>query len=152
MTTSDRQPSRNLPGLPSHRRDQIVRRIARDHHVRRATAERWFQELDKFLNICAFAEEPVSPPPRVDKAWHTFILFTRDYASYCASRHGIFIHHDPYEKGDRQAYERAYREALVRHGDLPRGIWPAPGTQSGGWGIGGGGGGCGGGGCGGGGC
>jgi hypothetical protein len=149
MATSKRQLTRDLPGLPSHRRDQVVRRIARDHHVRRATAERWFEELDKFLNICAFAGAPVSPPSRVDKAWHTFILFTRDYASYCASRHGIFIHHDPYEKSDAQAYERAYRAAQARHGDLPRAIWPAPGTQSGGWGIGGG---CGGGGCGGGGC
>jgi hypothetical protein len=129
--------------------EHVVRRIAKDHHVRRRTAARWFEELDKFLDVCATSEEAVSPPPRVDKAWHVFILFTRDYASYCVARHGRFIHHDPYEKSDSKAYERAYLAATVRHGRLDRRVWPGPASGSGfggGCGFGCGGGGCGGGG------
>ena len=155
MATTDTQFSLGLPGLPSDRLDQVVRRIARDHHVRKATATLWFEELDKFLTVCASADAPVSPPPRVDKAWHTFILFTRDYAFYCGASHGRFIHHDPFDEPDAGAYERAYVDAEARYGHLHRRVWPPPASRSGGWGFGGGGvgvcGGGGGGGCGGGG-
>jgi uncharacterized membrane protein YgcG len=164
MAPSDPQFPLGIPGLPADRRDQIVRRIARDSHVRRRTAARWFDELLKFLDVCAHAASPLSPPPRVDKAWHVFILFTRDYRSYCHARHGTFIHHDPMEAKDAEAYERAYLFAEARYGKLSRHVWPQPLSQAsgrrfggglGGGGIGGlcgGGGGCGGGGCGGGGC
>ena len=152
MSLAAPQFSLGLHGLPRDRLDQVVHRIARDHRVRRATAARWFEELDKFLVVCATTKGPVSPPPRVDKAWHTFILFTRDYASYCGASHGRFIHHDPFEKPDAEAYERTYLAAETRFGSLERRIWPPPESRSGGWGFGGGyvGGGCGGGGCGGG--
>lgn len=151
MTSLQTHVSLGLPGLPADRRDQVVRRIAREGHVRRSTAERWFEELLKFLDVCAHERGPVSPPRRVDKAWHVFVLFTRDYRSYCEARHGAFIHHDPMEKPDSEAYERAYLWAEERYGDLPRRIWPPPASRSGGWGIGGCSGGvCGGGGCGGG--
>ena len=154
MTSLQTNFSRDLPGLPADRRDQIVRRIARDEHVRRSTAERWFEETLKFLDACANEGAPVSPPRRVDRAWHVFILFTRDYRSYCTARHGVLIHHDPMEKPNSEAYERAYLWVEEHYGALPRRIWPPPASRcSGGWGFGGGcvAGGCGGGGCGGGG-
>ena len=150
MASLQTQLSVGLPGLPADRLDQVVCRIAREGHVRRSTAARWFDELLKFLDVCANTDVTVSPPPRVDKAWHVFILFTRDYRSFCAARHGTFIHHDPTEKEDAEAYERAYLAAEALYGDLPRRIWPPPASRSGGWGMGGCGAGCGGGGCGGG--
>jgi hypothetical protein len=145
MASPRTQLSVGLPGLPADRLDQVVRRIARESHVRRSTAAGWFDELVKFLDVCASADEPVAPSPRVDKAWHVFILFTRDYRSYCAASHGAFIHHDPMETKDEEAYERAYLAAEARYGFLPRRIWPPPASRSG-WGMGG----CGGVGCGGG--
>jgi len=33
--------------------------------------------------------------PEVDEVWHTFILFTREYAEFCQAAFGTFIHHVP---------------------------------------------------------
>jgi hypothetical protein len=41
----------------------------------------------------------LSPSPIVDEAWHQFILFTREYAEYCNSVAGRFIHHEPHIDG-----------------------------------------------------
>jgi hypothetical protein len=144
------------PEQAARRYAHVVRRISRDERIRNRTAERRFVEMLKFLDVCAQAGMTVSPPARVDGAWHCFILFTRDYAEYCQARFGRFIHHEPMESGDRRAYTRAYEEATARFGTLDRRIWPRPRDAGiawagacfpgiGGWG-GDGGGGCGGGG------
>jgi hypothetical protein len=33
--------------------------------------------------------------PQVDEVWHSFILFTREYAAFCQEAFGQFIHHVP---------------------------------------------------------
>jgi hypothetical protein len=114
------------PDRATRRYAHVVRRIAREEHVRTRTAERRFVEMLKFLDVCAQAEETVSPPTRVDGAWHCFILFTRDYAAYCQRRFGRFIHHEPMESRDTKAYKRAYGDATARFGELDRRIWPRP--------------------------
>jgi hypothetical protein len=143
------------PDSATERYAHVIRRIASDKHIRTRTASRRFVEMLKFLDVCAEAKETVSPPPRVDGAWHCFVLFTRDYAEYCQSRFGRFIHHEPMESRDTEAYKRAYEEATVRFGKLNRRTWPRPDhgwvPWLGGCFAGGDGGGCGGGGCGGGG-
>jgi hypothetical protein len=144
------------PSRTAQRYAHVVRRIARDERISKRTATRRFVEMLKFLDVCAQAKRTVSPPARVDGAWHCFILFTRDYAAYCQSRFGRFIHHDPMESVDTHAYKRAYDEATERYGKLDRRIWPRPRNAGIPWigacftGGDGGGGGCGGGGCGGG--
>ena len=80
---------------------QVVRRFGRDNDVRREDAERCMRELLRYLALCATAEPDVRYPmfgPRdgVDGAWHTFLLFTREYAAFC-ERIGAFIHHVPSE-------------------------------------------------------
>jgi hypothetical protein len=36
----------------------------------------------------------------VDDLWHTFILFTKEYARFCEETAGCFIHHDPVSMSD----------------------------------------------------
>jgi hypothetical protein len=52
----------------------------------------------KFLYLAAIVgtEEPLSPPEKIDTAWHYFILFTKDYAAFCNRFFGRFIHHQPF--------------------------------------------------------
>jgi hypothetical protein len=114
------------PDYATQRYAHVVQRIARDEHIRKRTAERRFVEMLKFLDVCACADSGVSPPARIDGAWHCFILFTRDYAAYCNERFGRFIHHEPMESRDIYAYKRAYDDATVRFGKLDRRIWPRP--------------------------
>jgi hypothetical protein len=40
-------------------------------------------------NICAMYS------PKVDTIWHTHILFTKEYANFCTTVFGRFIHHTP---------------------------------------------------------
>lgn len=153
-----------LPALDTdsvvERYPAVIRRIGRDKRISTREARRRFVEMIKFLDICALAEQTVSPPPRVDDAWHAFLVFTRNYAAYCEDRFGFLIHHDPTDSSDALAYERAYTAARERFGTLDRRVWPRPRAGGGGGGASGGGwfgdlfgctgGGCGGGGCGGG--
>ena len=116
------------PGETEHYA-HVIRRIAREERIRKRTATRRFLELLKFLDVCAQADGKVSPPKCVDGAWHCFILFTREYAEYCESHFGCYIHHEPAETADRVAYQRAYEEATARFGTLDRRIWPRPGER-----------------------
>jgi len=42
--------------------------------------------------------------------WHTFLLFTRDYATFCETHFGAFLHHVP----DEAVEEGALRERISR--------------------------------------
>lgn len=42
------------------------------------------------------------PSQAVDVAWHEFILFTRQYESFCYQTFGRFLHHTPAEAMDSQ--------------------------------------------------
>ena len=140
-----------IEAVPVERYEAVIRRIARAHHVRRDTARRWFEEMVRFLDLCAGASTPLAPSRKVDKAWHEFLLFTREYEEFCTERYGRFVHHDPYETNDDDAYLRTYVAYQARFGPPPRRVWRNPFAAVGGGGAcGGDGGGCGGGGCGGG--
>jgi hypothetical protein len=102
----------------------VIKRLARDKRIRVRSARKRFAEMLKFLDVCADSSVTVSPPPRVDDAWHTFILFTRDYADYCDRRFGRFIHHEPTEAKDPDAYRTAKEEVISRFGPVDRRIWP----------------------------
>ena len=131
------------------RNSEVVRRIARAHRVRRATAGLWFTECVRFLDLCAASDEPLAPSKKVDRAWHEFLLFTRLYHDFCEGRYGRFLHHDPRETSEPAAYDRTLAAYTARYGQPSRRIWPATGPAGSGCG-GSGDGGCGGGGCGGG--
>ena len=147
-------------GRLAERYDAVVRRIAREHRVTRCSARRWFEETVRFLDLCHASPGALSPSKKVDKAWHEFLLFTREYQQFCEKRYGRFIHHNPYEAADKGGYDETIRAYTARYGAPPRRIWPmrfmgggatgsCGGLFGGGDGGGDGGSGCGGGGCGG---
>jgi len=52
---------------------------------------------------------------RVDLVWHTHILFTRDYAAFCAEIVGRFVHHEPTVNADeRERLAPAYRQRTLQ--------------------------------------
>ena len=50
---------------------------------------------------------------KIDAMWHTFILFTRDYADFCEHHFGVFLHHVPEVEGD-EGTEAAEDDAAIR--------------------------------------
>lgn len=92
MTITDIADPRSLitPGLFS----RLTERVARDHDIE--TAERIMSQTLAFLATCA--RNPgagLAPCATVDIGWHTFLMYTRDYAEFCDRVAGRFIHHRP---------------------------------------------------------
>lgn len=76
--------------------DRLASRITREHDVDRPFAERIIDQTLTFLRVCAdFPGKSYAPSPMVDIGWHTFILYTREYADFCQRLAGRFIHHEP---------------------------------------------------------
>ena len=83
--------------------------------------------LRDYFQVCNLAgRRMVSMPSQVvDVAWHEFILFTRDYKSFCKTALGRFLHHTPAEamRNPQQAQDgikRAWRLACQRSGVDPK--------------------------------
>ena len=120
---------RGAPDLPppSYSNDAVIARIEREEGVDRDTARAWFREMLIFLDLCARSDRLLSPPPDVDKAWHAFLLNTRDYETYCLERFGRVIHHQPSGEPDPGAYRRAYRMRRGYSGVTPDPLlWTVP--------------------------
>jgi hypothetical protein len=84
------------------------------------------QEFKRYMALVGLGYRGLGmASPLVDEAWHTFILFTKDYAAFCQVAFGEFIHHVPRTSRDPQTtdgterFVRAYREVF---GDLST-IW-----------------------------
>lgn len=75
---------------------RLVNRIVKDEEIEPALSERIMDQALGFLRLCA--ERPgngYSPSEAVDTGWHTFVLYTREYAEFCQRIAGRFIHHAP---------------------------------------------------------
>ncbi len=88
----------------AYKNDDVVSRFADDHNVTLADAAEIFTETKRWLWITAkgraseseFVAVPLfNEAYAIDMMWHTFILFTQDYADFCARFFGAFIHHQP---------------------------------------------------------
>jgi hypothetical protein len=75
---------------------QVSKRYAQDHHSSPEEGQLLARELKRFLILRAFNPDiPYGITGKVDDMWHTFILFTREYARFCDEVAGTFLHHTP---------------------------------------------------------
>jgi hypothetical protein len=76
--------------------ERLVARIVADEQIERQMAERIMDQALAFLKACADNHgKPLAPSGYVDIGWHTFILYTQEYAAFCERVAGFFIHHVP---------------------------------------------------------
>lgn len=101
----------------------VVKTIMKHEGVSQETAERRFRGALQFLEAAASSPTPISPSPAIDTAWHAFILHTRDYADYCHSRFGHFIHHGPTGEADPVKLSNGRSLAAEKFGALDEGVW-----------------------------
>ena len=67
--------------------------------------EELFREMLKWLYLCyryaaddlphGFACSMTPEILKIDEMWHCFVLHTRDYADFCETNFGFFLHHEP---------------------------------------------------------
>jgi hypothetical protein len=115
----------SLAEVLAYRHPGVLRRYCKDHHATPREAEEVFRETLKWLYLCyrsatdgpeGFACTMLPEIEKLDWMWHTFLLFTRDYADFCERTFGLFLHHVPNEDdGEAEATDAGtYREALRR--------------------------------------
>jgi hypothetical protein len=124
MTTTPVTESIALEEVLRYRHPGVVGRYAREHQATAEEAAEVFREMLKWLYLCgrAMNDGPeglllaVHPEiGKIDWMWHTFLLFTRDYAEFCDRHLGLFIHHVPNEGGQEEpADENGVRAALEK--------------------------------------
>lgn len=105
---------------------QVREKILMEESISRCLVDSAIEEFRKYLSLIAVGNDGMGMISRdVDEVWHTFILFTADYAEFCADVFGHFIHHQPgtpsrpLGTGPRERFMLAYRE---RYGELPA-VW-----------------------------
>lgn len=87
--------------IPGELFGRLVDRITKEQDVPREFAVRIMDQALAFLRACAeHHRAPLGPSELVDIGWHTFILYTREYAEFCERVAGRFIHHVPNDDGE----------------------------------------------------
>lgn len=99
----------------------VVKRYAKEQKVSPAEAGEVFRETLKWLYLCAcgireeFGCAMTQEIGKLDEMWHTFVLFTIDYAEFCETYFGFFLHHVPNEAEDEAPMDpEELRERLER--------------------------------------
>ena len=76
--------------------DPVTKRYAKDQDIPFEVAQEHATELKKFLALCALREDgSYSMRGPIDEFWHSFIMFTELYSTYCNEVANKFIHHMP---------------------------------------------------------
>jgi len=107
---------KTLVELEEFKNDDIVHRFLETWDIPMADAEELFEDMKKWLWLCAYAEENRGKvfmgfgqsTKLIDEMWHTFILFTKEYHDFCLRYFGKYIHHEPTPK-------RVYDQTLARY-------------------------------------
>jgi hypothetical protein len=82
-----------------------------------------FEELLKFLTVCATTRARLSPSRMVDSAWHFFLSKPATYNNFCRTEFGRIISHVPCEP-NLERYLLARQLIRDRFGELNEQMWP----------------------------
>ena len=103
--------------------DLLIRRFCQKYQVSETESRERFEEVKKFLFLCACNKEiSYSPSKEVDEMWHQFILHSRIYFNFC-DKIGFYLHHEPSEKPETEAYKRTLKDMRVFYGKLNPIYW-----------------------------
>lgn len=75
-----------------------------------AEAEELFNDVKRFLYLCASAPGPKAPTSRIDDGWHEFMMYSKEYREFCLRSLGQIIDH----------YPRSYLHPAGENGTLVR--------------------------------
>jgi len=90
----------SLEAVMAYKFDPLIQRMVDKFQWTEEDAVNCFEDLKRFLYLCAINEQSMAPSPKIDEIWHDFILFTADYSAFCKGMTGHFIHHRPRRRDD----------------------------------------------------
>lgn len=97
---SKKTPNRgiDIQKVMNYQMPNIVARYCKDYKVSQEDAKIHEVELKRYLILAGDLNEGEDlgmMSTEVDNLWHTFLLFTKDYQTFCNEMFGKFIHHVP---------------------------------------------------------
>lgn len=100
LTTTGPDILTNKPLINEKLWSRLTARLAKDQNIELVLAERIMDQTVGFMLLCsADPNGPhYAPSPLVDEGWHTFILYTKEYATFCRAISGGYIHHEPFDE------------------------------------------------------
>ena len=113
MTAATTQPVA-LADVLAYHHPGVIRRYAKDYGASPEEATELFDEALKWLYLCYRSATDLPEGTgctlgqdiaKIDDMWHTFLLFTRDYAVFCQHYFGVFLHHLPTDDEERQVVD-----------------------------------------------
>lgn len=90
----------DLGSVLEYKNNAVTQRISEKLELNKEQAVKLFEDCSKFLWLSETEEKPIAPSPKIDEAWHIFLLFTRDYQEFCQTYFGHFKHHRPLRSED----------------------------------------------------
>jgi len=110
---------------------RVLKRYEKDYPDSPLKPEELFEELLKYFWLSHQHQSDKADSPsdeslhfdcimhaemqEMDNMWHTFILFTKDYADFCNHYFENFIHHYPILDGDAELPPEEYEMDLYRY-------------------------------------
>mgnify|MGYP001615951246 CR=1 FL=1 len=79
----------------SYEHPELVERLKKKLGLSESAALELFDDMKKFLYLVGTAHQKLAPTKMIDDGWHEFLMYTRDYASFCIQFFGILLHHTP---------------------------------------------------------
>ncbi len=114
----------------SYENADIIEKFCREYDVEPELAKEYFIEVKKFLYLCSNTKEKLAPSAEIDKIWHTFMLFTKDYEQYCMHFLGKFIDHIQVKNDTSPPKENYLLNTITNYesvfGELNNKIWQVP--------------------------
>lgn len=104
-----------MDAVLSYEYSPLVWRLWNKEGFTQEEADDVFQDMLKFLYLCGTRKETFAPTEPIDRAWHAFILFTREYASFCNKMFGEFVHHSPRESNPQPPGQAGGKMSVVRN-------------------------------------
>lgn len=90
--------NQTITPLDVETRRRITRRMMKEHQFSEELANAIFDETLVYMHASFNSDLNIGPSALVDIGWHTFILYTREYASYCQRAFGQYLHHNPTDR------------------------------------------------------
>lgn len=96
---------KSLDEVLQYKNERVIEKFREDYYFDSGEAELIFSETVKWLWLAADRKIDVPcamyhPMLVMDKMWHAFLLFSREYEAFCKGELGRVIYHEPHTRGE----------------------------------------------------
>lgn len=98
--------------MKKYQNDTLVQKLAADLSLSPDGARTLLEDVKRFLALSAATGRRLSPTPAIDRGWHVFLVFTKNYPAFCQKFCKRMIHHvpeNPATSEPRRALKRMQR-------------------------------------------